>query len=384
VRFVHNFFSEIDLIVDRHKKKKKKKKNRSDMSKNNEKNLIPLNSSDSDAFDDIDDGGAAYDPLRLQEEMFASDSESESESDLEESISRRAPGSLLLVNRNKNNKRAKVDDDDDGDDQVSLYSSSDDDDDDDKLELDEEADEVASHGGDPNWRLGVIYLGRVPHGFYENEMRKFFAQYGDVKHVRLSRSKKTGRSRGYAFIQFEVADVAEIVAKAMHKYLLSGRILQCFVVEPDKVHPELFKNADRKPRHVDPALRHRDRLNAVRTDEKYEARVRKLVASDARKKKRLAAMGIEYTWTNYSDRWQQLQDDAAKADKKQKENKKNSKSAPSSSKKRSPKTAKFSTPQPSDRQSASSKKLRGQQRYSTPQLESRKRSEQQKKRRRQK
>ena len=35
----------------------------------------------------------------------------------------------------------------------------------------------------------VIYLGRIPHGFYEDEMRKYFSQFGEVKNLRLSRNK---------------------------------------------------------------------------------------------------------------------------------------------------------------------------------------------------
>lgn len=48
------------------------------------------------------------------------------------------------------------------------------------------------------------YLGHIPHGFYEAQMRGFFSQFGGVKRLRLARSKKSGRSKHYAFIQFEV------------------------------------------------------------------------------------------------------------------------------------------------------------------------------------
>ena len=41
---------------------------------------------------------------------------------------------------------------------------------------------------------GVIYLGHIPHGFYEDQIRGFFTQFGRVNKVRLSRSKKVGDS----------------------------------------------------------------------------------------------------------------------------------------------------------------------------------------------
>eukprot|EP00516_Mucochytrium_quahogii_P007505 CAMPEP_0203746584 /NCGR_PEP_ID=MMETSP0098-20131031/1984_1 /ASSEMBLY_ACC=CAM_ASM_000208 /TAXON_ID=96639 /ORGANISM=" , Strain NY0313808BC1" /LENGTH=178 /DNA_ID=CAMNT_0050634737 /DNA_START=33 /DNA_END=566 /DNA_ORIENTATION=- len=37
---------------------------------------------------------------------------------------------------------------------------------------------------------GVVYLGHIPHGFYEEQMKGFFSQFGNVKQLRLSRSKK--------------------------------------------------------------------------------------------------------------------------------------------------------------------------------------------------
>lgn len=37
---------------------------------------------------------------------------------------------------------------------------------------------------------GVIYLGRIPHGFYEDQMRDYFSQFGEITRLRLSRNKK--------------------------------------------------------------------------------------------------------------------------------------------------------------------------------------------------
>ena len=41
---------------------------------------------------------------------------------------------------------------------------------------------------------GVLYLGRIPHGFYETEMKSYFSQFGDVEKIRLARNKKVSRS----------------------------------------------------------------------------------------------------------------------------------------------------------------------------------------------
>jgi len=97
----------------------------------------------------------------------------------------------------------------------------------------------------------LILYSRVPHGFFEPQMKKYFSQFGRVLRLRLSRNKKTGASKHYAFIEFANGEVADIVAKTMHNYLMFGHILQCRVVPSEQVHPELFKGANERFK-VDP------------------------------------------------------------------------------------------------------------------------------------
>lgn len=61
---------------------------------------------------------------------------------------------------------------------------------------------------------------------------------------------QTGRSKHYAFIEFESSAVAQIVAETMDNYLLMGHILNCKVIPKDEVHPELWVGANRKWRQV--------------------------------------------------------------------------------------------------------------------------------------
>ncbi|KAI9841715.1 MAG: hypothetical protein M1837_000448 [Sclerophora amabilis] len=97
---------------------------------------------------------------------------------------------------------------------------------------------------------GAVYVGRIPHGFYEHQMRQYFSQFGEISRLRLSRNPKTGASKHYAFIEFTSSEVAQIVADTMNNYLMFGHILKCQVVPQSQLHPELWKGANRRFKKV--------------------------------------------------------------------------------------------------------------------------------------
>jgi nucleolar protein 15 len=82
-------------------------------------------------------------------------------------------------------------------------------------------------------------------------MKKYFSQFGKVTQLRLSRNKKTGASKHYAFVEFQSQEVADIVARTMNNYLLFGHILKVHLIPTDQVHPDLFKGANQRFK-VDP------------------------------------------------------------------------------------------------------------------------------------
>ena len=88
---------------------------------------------------------------------------------------------------------------------------------------------------------GVVYISHIPHGFYEKQMREFFSQFGSVTNLRLGRSKKTGKSCGYAFVEFKYLEVATIVSESMNNYLMFDKILKCSVVPAEKCSPAMFR-----------------------------------------------------------------------------------------------------------------------------------------------
>jgi nucleolar protein 15 len=150
-------------------------------------------------------------------------------------------------------------------------------------------------------KRGVVYIGHIPHGFYETQMRDYFSQFGTVKRLRLARSTKTGGSKGYAFVEFEDKEVAEIVADTMNNYLMFNKLLKCCVVPPERLHPRMFQ----RPKHMMKSLAHwremmRNQFNRqTRTLHQHHKRVQRLITREKKTKKTLEDLGIEYDFPEY-------------------------------------------------------------------------------------
>merc|ERR1712131_347619 len=55
----------------------------------------------------------------------------------------------------------------------------------------------------PRLSPGVVYVSHLPNGLFERELKEYVEQFGKVTRLRLSRSKRTGGSKGYAFVEFD-------------------------------------------------------------------------------------------------------------------------------------------------------------------------------------
>lgn len=135
-------------------------------------------------------------------------------------------------------------------------------------------------------------MGHLPPALYETQIRAYFSQFGTVTKFRLSRSKRTGNSKGYAFVEFASEDVAKIVADTMNNYLFGERLLKCHFIPPEKVHEELFREWHvpfKKPSY--PAVKrynqNRTLLQKLQMEERFKKKEKLL-------RKKLAKKGIDY------------------------------------------------------------------------------------------
>ncbi|CCU78346.1 unnamed protein product [Blumeria hordei] len=141
---------------------------------------------------------------------------------------------------------------------------------------------------------GVVYVGRIPHGFYENEMRGYFKQFGTISKLRLSRNKKTGASKHYAWIKFASATVAEIVAKTMDNYLMFGHLLKVKLVPDEQVPEALFKGANKRFKKIPWNKIEGRRLAQPTSEEVWKVRIKREEKRRQEKAEKLKKIGYEF------------------------------------------------------------------------------------------
>lgn len=146
----------------------------------------------------------------------------------------------------------------------------------------------------PTGEPAVVYIGRIPHGFYEHEMRQYLSQFGPVTRIRLSRNKKTGASKHFAFVEFEESSTAEIVAKTMDNYLLFGHILKCKTIPKEQVHADLFKGANTRFKVVPLNKMAGLKLQKPLSESTWKTRVAKEESKRAKQAAKLKDMGYEF------------------------------------------------------------------------------------------
>ena len=157
----------------------------------------------------------------------------------------------------------------------------------------------AKHDANPGSEKGVVYVGRLPRGFEEKQLRAYFSQFGDVERLRVSRNKKTGRSKHYAFIEFSSREVAEIVVDTMNNYLIDGHLLQMAMIPTEKIDPNMWLGAERKFHRVPVDRIERVRRTRKRDQSDRDAVNHKLLARQDARRERLARLGIDYDFQGY-------------------------------------------------------------------------------------
>jgi RNA recognition motif-containing protein len=59
----------------------------------------------------------------------------------------------------------------------------------------------------------TLYVGNLPYRVHEGEVKELFGEYGPVNSVRLVRDRKTGRRKGFGFVEMSEAGAQKAMSK---------------------------------------------------------------------------------------------------------------------------------------------------------------------------
>ncbi|KAI0445563.1 hypothetical protein F4803DRAFT_507278 [Xylaria telfairii] len=162
------------------------------------------------------------------------------------------------------------------------------------LELPKVSKQVAKSSELDDSEPGVVYIGRIPRGFYEHQMREYFSQFGQVNKIRVSRNKATGQSKHFAFIEFAELGVAEIVAKTMDNYLLAGHLLKVKMVPKSQIHDKLWVGANRRFKKIPWNKMAGNRLKKPLSESAWTEKISKEETKRSERAKKLLELGYEF------------------------------------------------------------------------------------------
>ncbi|WP_025822741.1 RNA-binding protein [Shewanella marina] len=71
----------------------------------------------------------------------------------------------------------------------------------------------------------TLYVGNLPYRVHEGEVKALFGEYGSVNSVRLVRDRKTGRRKGFGFVEMSESGAKKAMAK-LNDYNFQDRTLK--------------------------------------------------------------------------------------------------------------------------------------------------------------
>ena len=148
---------------------------------------------------------------------------------------------------------------------------------------------------------GVIYVGHLPWGFIDSTLKKYFSQFGNITRIISPKSSKTGRSVGYAFIEFEDEETARIAAATMNNYILFEKILKCEFVEDKKKYDRIFLKWKKKFEFEERYKKHCEKLSKPKSKAQKKEMIQGLLDREEQRREKMKDLGIIYEYKGFKE-----------------------------------------------------------------------------------
>jgi RNA recognition motif-containing protein len=87
-----------------------------------------------------------------------------------------------------------------------------------------------------------LFVGNLSYQTMENDLQDYFAQAGVVTSVNLMLDKMTGKSRGFAFVEYATPEDAVKAVEQFHNKEFQGRALTVNIARPREDRPRWTGN----------------------------------------------------------------------------------------------------------------------------------------------
>jgi RNA recognition motif-containing protein len=77
-----------------------------------------------------------------------------------------------------------------------------------------------------------IYVGNMPYGVTEEDLKQSFAAFGEVTSVSIIKDKMSGQSKGFGFVEMASAEQGQAAISGMNGKELKGRKLNVNEARP--------------------------------------------------------------------------------------------------------------------------------------------------------
>jgi RNA recognition motif-containing protein len=93
-----------------------------------------------------------------------------------------------------------------------------------------------------------LFVGNLSFQTMENDLQDYFSEAGAVTSVNLMLDKATGRSRGFAFVEFATPEEASKAVEQFHGKEFQGRALTVNIARPREERPARWSGAQGEAR----------------------------------------------------------------------------------------------------------------------------------------
>ncbi|MBN2479479.1 MAG: RNA-binding protein [Parachlamydiales bacterium] len=70
-----------------------------------------------------------------------------------------------------------------------------------------------------------LYVGNLPHSYKEDDVKELFSKYSSVESCKIITDRDTGRSKGFAFVEFGSREEAEAAIQELNGKDCDGRAI---------------------------------------------------------------------------------------------------------------------------------------------------------------